>query len=320
MWRHSATNILRERPRLILLLGRSDTGKSSYARFLARELTGAGERTAIVDADIGQKSIGPPTTVTLAHIAGAGDPWPIAPEAFYFGGSPDPVGRMLPLVVGASRLVHAADATFIIVDTTGYVEGAGRILKGYKIDAIRPDLIVAIEQRREIEPILRPHITYRTIRLRPSPQARPRGHRERDATRQKAFAAYFKQARRLELNFDQVVFQRSRLFTGEPIALPGTLYAERTVEGIVAVAEQPLPDIEAAKWLRAGFERGLLCGVADQHNHGAGLAIIESIDFARRSVTLASPVPMERLRVLQFGDLYIGLDGREFGRVDRQGL
>ena len=116
------------------------------------------------------------------------------------------------------------------------------------------------------------------------------------------------------------MFQRSLLFTGEPIALPGTLYAERTAEGIVAVAEQPLCGVEVAKWLRAGFERGLLCGVTDEHDRGAGLAVIESIDFGRRSVLLFSPVPTEKLRVLQLGDLYIGRDGRELGRVDRQGL
>jgi polynucleotide 5'-hydroxyl-kinase GRC3/NOL9 len=319
-WRQSAATILRERRRVILLLGRSDAGKSSYARFLAGELAEAGERVGVVDADIGQKSIGPPTTVTLAHITGADDHWPAMPEAFYFVGSPDPVGRMLPLVIGASRLVRATDAAFVIVDTTGYVEGAGRVLKGYKIDAIRPDVIVAIEKTQELEPILRPHATYRAIRLRPSRKARPRDRWQRDLAREKAFAAYFDQAQRLELEFDRVVFQRSLLFSGVPIALPGTLYAERTAEGIVAVAEQPLPGVKIAKWLRAGFERGLLCGVADEYDRGTGLAVIDSIDFGRRTVSVASPVPADKLRVLQFGDLYIGLDGRELGRVDRQGL
>jgi polynucleotide 5'-hydroxyl-kinase GRC3/NOL9 len=304
--------------RTVLVLGRSDRGKSSYARFLACDLAAAGERVAIVDADIGQKSIGPPTTVTLAHIAG--EAWPPAPEAFYFVGSPSPVGRMLPLVVGAARLAGAADAPFVVVDTTGYVDGAGRVLKAYKIEAVRPDLIVAIEKRGELEPILRPYRTYRSIRLRPSRKARPRDSWERDFARENAFAIYFKEAQRSELGFDQVVFQRSLLFTGEPIALEGAIYAERSAEGIVAVAEEPLAGVEVARWLKAGFERGLLCGVADEHNCGAGLAILESIDFARRTLSLLSPVPAERMRVLQFGDLYVGTDGRELGRVPREGL
>lgn len=86
---------------MILLLGRTDIAKSFCGRFLARELAATGERVAIVDADIGQKIVGPPTTVTIAHITGLG-PWAMALEAFYFVGSPNPVGRMLPLVIGTA--------------------------------------------------------------------------------------------------------------------------------------------------------------------------------------------------------------------------
>ncbi len=86
------------------------------------------------------------------------------------------------------------------------------------------------------------------------------------------------------------------------------------------MAERPLAGVEAAKWLRPGFERGLLCGVADKQDRGVGLAILDSIDFGRRSVSLASPLPPGKLRLLQLGDVYVGLDGCELGRFDRQGL
>ena len=56
---------------------------------------------------------------------------------------------------------------------------AGLIVSLTLIEAVRPDLIVAIEKRTELEPILRAHPTYRTSRIRPSRKARPRGPRER---------------------------------------------------------------------------------------------------------------------------------------------
>lgn len=319
-WREHAATILETRPRVILVLGGTDTGKSSYCRFLATELLAAGHRVAIVDADLGQKDVGPPATVALGYVAGTAERWSAVPEAFYFVGSTSPVGRMLPLVIGTARLVGAADAAFVIVDTSGYIEGAGRVLKGYKIDAVRPDLIIAIETGRELESILRSHATYRTMRIHPSQKARPTDRLERELMRRKAFAAYFNEARRLELGLDDVVFQRSLLFTGEPMRVAGALYAERTAEGVVAVAEGPLAGADIAKRLRPGFERGLVCGVTDEHDRGVGLAVLESIDFEQRRVSLMSPVPAEKLRVLQFGDLYVGLDGREVGRVDRAGL
>jgi polynucleotide 5'-hydroxyl-kinase GRC3/NOL9 len=141
-WRHTAATNLQQQPRTILVLGGGDAGKSSYCRFLVAQLLGAGERLAIVDADVGQKIVGPPATVTLGYAEGTAEQWTAAAEAFYFVGSTGPVGRMLPLVVGTAQLVNAADAAFVIVDTTGYIEASGRVLKGYKIDAVRPDLIV----------------------------------------------------------------------------------------------------------------------------------------------------------------------------------
>ncbi|MGO8842470.1 MAG: hypothetical protein ACLQF1_15470 [Methyloceanibacter sp.] len=48
------------------------------------------------------------------------------------------------------------------------------------------------------------------------------------------------------------------------------------------------------------------------------MSLIESIDFGRRTVLLMSPVPMEKVRVLLVGDLYVGLDGRELGQVGRE--
>lgn len=319
-WREHAATILEARPRIILLLGASDRGKSSFCRFLAAELLTAGQRVAIVDADPGQKEVGPPATVALRYVTGAAEQWTIVPEAFYFVGSTSPVGRMLPLVIGTARLVSAADAAFVIVDTSGYIEGAGRVLKGYKIDAVRPDLIVAIERGKELESILRPHASYRAIRVHPSRKARPTDRWERDRARQKAFAFYFKEARPLEFGLDDVVLQRSLLFTGEPMTLTGAVYAERTADGVVAVAEEPLAGVDVVKRLRPGFERGLLCGVTDEHDNGVGLAVLESINFERRRVSLMSPVPAEKLKVLQFGDLYVDLEGRELGRVDRAGL
>jgi polynucleotide 5'-hydroxyl-kinase GRC3/NOL9 len=319
-WRQSAATILAERPRVILVIGGTDAGKTSYCRFLAGELLAAGHRVAIVDADVGQKDVGPPATVTLGYVTGTADRWAGTAESFYFVGSTSPVGRMLPLVIGTARLVSAADAAFVIVDTTGYVEGAGRVLKGYKIEAVRPDLIVAVERHDVLEPILRAHRTCRTIRIRPSRKARPRDRWERDRARERAFAAYFEAARPLETGLDEIVFQRSLLFTGDPLAVAGALYAERTAEGVVAVAETLPAGTEIAKWLKPGFERNLLCGVADAGNGGVGLALLERIDFDRRTVSLVSPVPAEKLRVLQLGDLYVGRDGRELGHVGREGL
>lgn len=72
--------------------------------------------------------------------------------------------------------------------------------------------------------------------------------------------------------------------------------------------------------MKREFERGLLCGAADEYDRGIGLAILDGIDFGQRRFSLISPIPAERLRILQFGDIYLSPDGRELGRVERPGL
>lgn len=49
----------------MLVLGGTERGKSSYCHFLVQQLCGASARVAFVDADIGQKDVGPPATVSL---------------------------------------------------------------------------------------------------------------------------------------------------------------------------------------------------------------------------------------------------------------
>lgn len=98
------------------------------------------------------------------------------------------------------------------------------------------------------------------------------------------------------------------------------VYAERTVEGVVAVSEGLIFGAGIVKSIKPGFERNLLCGVTDQRNQGVGLALIQSIDFERRAIFLISPVPAGHVRVLQLGDVYIGPDGRELGQVEREAL
>ena len=52
-------------PGTVFLLGAVDTGKTTFAAELLRRAVGAGIPAALVDADIAQATVGPPTTVGL---------------------------------------------------------------------------------------------------------------------------------------------------------------------------------------------------------------------------------------------------------------
>jgi polynucleotide 5'-hydroxyl-kinase GRC3/NOL9 len=286
-WAASAEEIQRHAWRTILVIGATDRGKSTYCQYLSRRLLAAGDRVALVDADIGQKDIGPPGTITLGHPDAVTPLHRLQPTAWYFVGAVSPAEHMCSMVAGTRQLTGAAQAARVIVNTTGFVHGLGRRLKGRKIEALEPDVIIGLAQGRELDALLTPYPHIRTLHLLPSPQTKRKSPQQRRANREEAFRRYFAEAQHVSLPRRQVQIQ------------------ERTAEHVIALAGMPM-----------GFKRYLLCGVANRQGHGAGLAILTHIDVDTDTLHLHTPVALEQLRMLQLGYLYIGPDGTELGRRD----
>src|SRR5687768_17238920 len=61
---------LLDEPGVVMLMGDIDTGKTSFGIELARRATERGIPTALIDADIVQSTIGPPTTVGMKLCSG----------------------------------------------------------------------------------------------------------------------------------------------------------------------------------------------------------------------------------------------------------
>jgi polynucleotide 5'-hydroxyl-kinase GRC3/NOL9 len=274
-WSEAARRIVACGWRRVLVLGPSDAGKSWFCRYLCEHLLAAGRRAAVVDADIGQKIVGPPAAVTLCHARAGSDLFAARPERFAFVGATSPIGHFLPLVVGAARLVAAADAEVTIIDTGGLVGGPGFALKLHKIAAVRPDGLVAIEKAGELAAILRANRHIPALRLAPAPEARAKSKEARAAARARRFTRYFAEAAPIDLAIAEIVLQPFGRLSPQP---------------------------------------GLLCGVADGDGGGLGLARIVGRDKGRGILRLLTPAAAERIRVLQLGAVRIGYDGRELER------
>lgn len=284
-WAASAEEIQRHAWRTILVIGATDRGKSTYCQYLSRRLLAAGDSVALVDADIGQKDIGPPGTITLGYPDAVTPLHRLQPAAWYFVGAVSPAEHICPMVAGTRQLADAAQAARVIVNTTGFVHGLGRRLKGRKIEALEPDIMISLAQGHELDALLAPYPHIRTLHLLPSPQGRGKSPQQRRANREEAFRRYFAEAQNVSLPRRQVQIQ------------------ERTPEDIIALAGMPM-----------GVKRYLLCGVVNRQGHGAGLAILTHIDVDTDTLHLHTPVAPEQLRMLQLGYLYIGPDGKELGR------
>ncbi len=235
-WQHLPTADLAG---VILIVGAPDTGKSTLARYLYGRLAAAGRRVALLDGDPGQSALGPPATMTLAMgesviASGVCEAIPLiawdcfvanpAPrndaEGFssagvayrWFVGATSPRGHMLPMLVGAGRLVEAARAAgaeAIVYDTSGLVDPAqgGLSLKLAKIDLLRPAAVIAIQREDELEPLLaslRRSQRTRLFELTPSPAVTRRDAITRREHRAAQFGRYFAGAHLLDVDFSRL--------------------------------------------------------------------------------------------------------------------
>jgi len=144
----------------VLFLGSMDAGKSTLARATAAFALRVGRSVAYIDADVAQKTIGPPTTVGMKHIRKPDDLTLEAlsrADALGFVGSTFPQDDLVALIGALQRLRDRArteGADLLIVDTGGEVSGiGGELLKYYMVDVLEPDLVIGLARGQELEPI-----------------------------------------------------------------------------------------------------------------------------------------------------------------------
>jgi len=195
----------------VLFLGRSDSGKSTLVKYLLGELTSLGLSVAVVDADIGQSFLGLPGTVSRRTFHAPPTPHELHWEEFSFLGSitPAPILSFLAAETGRMTQRCRQGAAITLVDTTGLVDGElGRALKLAKIQAVAPQIVVAVAAGGELEPILGCIPAEVTFRLASSPLVKRRSPEVRSRHRHARLAAYLHDAREHLLATRRVLFIR----------------------------------------------------------------------------------------------------------------
>lgn len=271
---------------LIMVIGAADVGKSTFTQYLARRVAESGVTVAELDGDPGQSRLGPPATISLALYTAdeVQHPDRVATRRMFIG-SVTPSGHMLPVLVGAVRLVEAAwaqGAAAIVYDTSGFLDPArgGYALKLAKVNLLKPNWVIAIQRQGELEDFLRPlrgSQRCRVLDLKPALAVSRREMVERQAYRVRRFARYFAGAREIDLAWD---------------ALPVF----------------PTP----------GFSPERLLAFEDQEGFTLGLGIVTASDPARHIVAILTPLPsLQGVSALVLGDICVEIQTYRDYRMER---
>jgi len=277
-------DVLEEEKGLGILLGATDTGKSTLAQFLISHLCRRELKLGLVDADIGQSFLGPPATIGLSVFKPHPD-WEVilsTPEIFFVG-STTPEGHFPIHLKGVKRMVDKASSygpDVILVDTTGFVLGeGGRELKRRKIDLVSPRFILALQKDAELEPILEPfqeNPLYKIHRLPLPEQVRAKSLEERRINRTNKFRDYFKYSAVQELAIEGVQIE------GEVLDPDGA----------------PLPLDWALKM------NSLLVGLKDEMDETLALGLTKHYFEEKKMLRLSTPLQeIQRVKTIQLSSI-----------------
>ncbi|ADC69075.1 NUC156 family protein [Methanocaldococcus sp. FS406-22] len=340
--RFEALSCIRDlvKPLKIILLGGVDSGKTTLATFLANELLNLGFRVAIIDSDIGQKSILPPATISLAFPeTNFNNLYEIKPYKSYFVGSTAPIQFFGEMITGTKLLCDYAEdkADVVIVDTTGLISGSGADLKRMKIEMIKPDVIIALQKRNELRQILKPFENkIRVFYLKVYENAKSFSREERKEIRAEKWKEYFKDSKIYSIGFNDVIISGTKVFQGEKI-LEDEKYLLESIfkwkilygskcEGRYTIVKRDLVnmprqiDKNILYYIEPERFNNLIVGLIDEEGFCIGLGILKAIDFENETLEILTPInedEIKNIKEIRFGRIKVDENGEELGLLDR---
>jgi len=227
---------------ICLILGAADTGKTTLAAALAKCAASRGP-VGIIDADIGQSHIGPPTTVGWALVDSPEVNFRVKTSLFSqtsgtfascygfsqltvggisFVGDVTPVGHLLQLTAAIVQCVRQVSkaAKLTIIDTPGFIRGPAATALWWTVQRIlQPQLILAVQRNKELSDGLA-GLQFQDLGLeliKSAPQIPVKSPRARRSYRQNQFSKYFRDSCLYNISLSDIAVQTGRNLSRESL-------------------------------------------------------------------------------------------------------
>jgi len=349
-WIQLAQNILKQYPK-VMVLGKTDTGKTSFIRAIGYYLIKRNKKIGIIDADIGQSTIGPPGTIGIQILEYRELQKGLIPEEeIFFVGAISPVNCIEKFIEGIYRLFQICQkkqAEIILIDTTGLVTGQlGKYLKCMLIKKVQPSCLVALQFESELEPILKEFEDNSLIdiyRLEPCLEIKSKSWRERKSRRQKKFQEYFKNRKLSDFNLSEAslidsCYNKENILAEDKVRLfnqkyfLGVLSVEIQDKRAVLIVENqqtiPKPDLflEIKEYLKvenvviipqAWFDN-ILVSFKNKQGLSEGLGIVYNINFKLKKLRayIQKDTKLNSIEQIEFGQIKVRPDGTELPYIE----
>lgn len=327
----------------VMVVGVSDTGKSTLVAGIAHAAADAGARPAVLEADVGQSEHGPPGMMDLLEPAPdpAARPWRTLGQ--WYVGSTAPYTVMAQCVAGIRRLADRASSLGmhpVLVDTSSFVGNTtGTAYKTAKHDVLRPGLVLAVQFDDEIEFWLRGLGTpVQRVPVAAGVRDKPEGLRI--ARRAQRLATYFRDAPAHRIPLLGTPLRGTRLGLGETVPPDAcgrlsdilgcrVVHAERAGRSVALWAvgvprhglDRALEVLRAGRviTLNASLWEGRSVGFVGRDGFCLAQGVIEAVDWVAMAATVRAPFyGIAEAAAVAVGTMRHTLDGSRLPDVPSQ--
>jgi len=329
-----------KKPATVMIIGEADAGKSSICTFLTNRALREKLTVAVIDADLGQSDVGPPTTVGLAYVnKPVRDLFYVKARRLCFVGSTIPEGveeDVVQCILDFKNQALREQKDFLVINTDGWVEGEEAVrYKAMLAEAVSPNAVVAVKQGEELTSIIRNLSSTPVLTVETSSAIRKRDREKRKVLRELGYKKYLKKAKveAFPLNWvkmegihssSSLFLTHGRLRRIEEVLDIRPVFCEETVEAIWVVlkrsqtldfertrkAEETFKKKVKVTW--KGDEKGLIVGLHDEENKFLGLGVINDIDYRRKVLKVFTPAN-QKTSIIKVGHVRLDDKCREVG-------
>ncbi len=339
-WVSVIDSLIQRECRRIVVIGPSDSGKTSIAALIANRSLLRGYKVGVIDADVGQADIGPPSTVSAAMVP-CQILWLRELRAQYirFIGSITPQRNERKIVAAvvelANRLIQAGADT-IVVDTDGWVQGINSI--EYKAEItrfIKAHSVVVVGDQQLYQSIknMFQGLPCGAVFLESPRVRRERSREDRRVLRKEAYKRYLTPLFERVISLDKVSLYGSCFFSGrrlrgyeaelQKLLRVNVLAVSETIDTYYVVTSgQPLPQHVATATEKLGKQvyildvnlaKNAVLSIIGSDYEEKAIGLLKEIDFDKNTVTIATPYTGE-VRGIIFGSIRLSDEFEEVGK------
>lgn len=335
--------------KIVMVIGGIECGKTTLSTILGNIAYSKGLKVAIIDGDVGQSDIGPPTFISMGFLKkNILELREVEVEDLVFIGDTTPYMYTTQISYGIRRLVESAlskGANLVIIDTDGWFKGVAALnYKVQMLEIVQPHIVLVLSSGNVKELLKLEKLKFNIKFLKAPQHRRERSREDRRRLRERAYTVYFKNAKRLKVKVDDIVWVNTLMFKGRRLTreelstlksesgikhniLYGEIIDNRMVlvlDGVIAEEERSnivstvkkLYGLDHCIVRVKGFEKGLIACIVGERLKHLSPAIIEDIDFSSGVLILYTPWQKDVLGI-QVGRVRLEVNGDRVVEVEK---